>query len=174
MSCVDSRAARRALHHVLAEPRCATSYWLDLGNTDSTAQVVLGEPEGRARGDGEPRLPCVTELFPELLDERVTIEESPHPISLARVRGEVEFRDVTFSYGREPVLERLDPADQRGARRRDVRLDLLRRPGRRARRRGGARGGPGRLGHGHAHSRSRLAVQLRLVGLVRRSHLRPP
>jgi ABC-type multidrug transport system fused ATPase/permease subunit len=41
----------------------------------------------------------------ELLDEPVTIEESPHPISLARVRGEVEFRDVTFSYGREPVLE---------------------------------------------------------------------
>jgi ABC-type multidrug transport system fused ATPase/permease subunit len=41
----------------------------------------------------------------ELLDEEVTIHEAPRPISLPRVRGEVEFRDVTFSYGREPVLE---------------------------------------------------------------------
>jgi ABC-type multidrug transport system fused ATPase/permease subunit len=40
----------------------------------------------------------------ELLDEPVTITESEDPVTLQRVRGEVEFRDVTFSYGREPVL----------------------------------------------------------------------
>jgi len=41
----------------------------------------------------------------ELLDEPVTITEAPQPISLSHVQGEVEFRDVAFSYGREPVLE---------------------------------------------------------------------
>jgi ABC-type multidrug transport system fused ATPase/permease subunit len=41
----------------------------------------------------------------ELLDEPVTITEQPQPITLGRVRGEVEFRDVAFSYGREPVLD---------------------------------------------------------------------
>jgi ABC-type multidrug transport system fused ATPase/permease subunit len=41
----------------------------------------------------------------ELLDEPVTIKEAAHPITLSKVQGEVEFRDVTFSYGREPVLE---------------------------------------------------------------------
>jgi ABC-type multidrug transport system fused ATPase/permease subunit len=41
----------------------------------------------------------------ELLDEPVTVQEAAHPITLARVHGEVEFRDVAFSYGREPVLE---------------------------------------------------------------------
>jgi ABC-type multidrug transport system fused ATPase/permease subunit len=41
----------------------------------------------------------------ELLDEPVTITEAEHPISLARVHGEIEFRDVVFTYGREPVLE---------------------------------------------------------------------
>jgi ABC-type multidrug transport system fused ATPase/permease subunit len=41
----------------------------------------------------------------ELLDEPVTIHEAPQPVTLSHVRGEVEFRDVTFSYGREPVLE---------------------------------------------------------------------
>ena len=41
----------------------------------------------------------------ELLDEPVTIREAAHPITLSRVDGEVEFRNVAFSYGREPVLE---------------------------------------------------------------------
>ena len=41
----------------------------------------------------------------ELLDEPVTIREAAYPTTLRRVRGEVEFRDVAFSYGREPVLE---------------------------------------------------------------------
>jgi ABC-type multidrug transport system fused ATPase/permease subunit len=41
----------------------------------------------------------------ELLDEPVTIKEAPEPVALSHVRGEVEFRDVVFSYGREPVLE---------------------------------------------------------------------
>jgi ABC-type multidrug transport system fused ATPase/permease subunit len=41
----------------------------------------------------------------ELLDEPVTINEAPEPVVLSHVEGEVEFRDVAFSYGREPVLE---------------------------------------------------------------------
>jgi len=40
----------------------------------------------------------------ELLDEPVTITEAAQPVSLVRVRGELDFRDVSFSYGREPVL----------------------------------------------------------------------
>jgi ABC-type multidrug transport system fused ATPase/permease subunit len=41
----------------------------------------------------------------ELLDEPVTINEAAEPVVLSHVEGEVEFRDVAFSYGREPVLE---------------------------------------------------------------------
>lgn len=41
----------------------------------------------------------------ELLDQPVTIREAPRPLLLSHVRGEVEFRDVSFSYGREPVLQ---------------------------------------------------------------------
>src|SRR5690348_2165686 len=40
----------------------------------------------------------------ELLDEPVTITEREGAITLPRVEGEVEFRNVGFSYGREPVL----------------------------------------------------------------------
>ncbi|MBV9119186.1 MAG: ABC transporter ATP-binding protein, partial [Chloroflexi bacterium] len=44
----------------------------------------------------------------ELLDEPVTIHEIEQPIVLPSVRGEVEFRDVSFSYGREPVLQHVN------------------------------------------------------------------
>ncbi|MDQ3809575.1 MAG: ABC transporter ATP-binding protein/permease, partial [Chloroflexota bacterium] len=40
----------------------------------------------------------------ELLDEPATIKERPDAVTISRVRGEVEFRHVSFSYGREPVL----------------------------------------------------------------------
>lgn len=67
ISCVDTRAARQNLHEYLFQ-RGGIRYWLDLGNTEDSAQVVLGEPTVRHRKqDGCPRLPCVTELFPELL-----------------------------------------------------------------------------------------------------------
>ncbi len=41
----------------------------------------------------------------ELLDEQVTVTEAEQPVTLPHVQGEVEFREVTFSYGREPVLD---------------------------------------------------------------------
>ena len=80
ISCVDSSAARRKLHQFLFRDHDPCRYWLDLGNTESTAQVVLGQPDNRAvlRNAGDtPRLPCVTELFPELLDETVVEDNQP-------------------------------------------------------------------------------------------------
>ncbi len=78
ISCVDTHAARGLLHHHLFRERGNTRYWLDLGNTEATAQVVLGQPLPGTRmwpGERGARLPCVTELFPELLD--ITVAEDP-------------------------------------------------------------------------------------------------
>lgn len=75
VSCVDSRAARRVLHEAVFDRSGRYGYWLDLGNTGASAQVVLGQ--GRAQGDGKLRLPCVTELFPELLDATVPDDNRP-------------------------------------------------------------------------------------------------
>jgi PRTRC genetic system ThiF family protein len=71
VSCVDSARARRALHEGLFRPGSSGCYWLDLGNTEKTGQVVLGESAGyrRSQLDEWGRLPCVTELFPQLLEE---------------------------------------------------------------------------------------------------------
>lgn len=71
ISCVDSARARRDLHRRLFNRGSSVAYWLDLGNTDSAAQVVLGQPKPHPlpeRLEWE-RLPCVTELFPQLLDD---------------------------------------------------------------------------------------------------------
>lgn len=80
VSCVDSRAARRQLHRVAFGPYAGYHYWLDLGNTEAAAQVILGQPLGRRAADTEARalrLPCVTELFPELLDPDVPDDTQP-------------------------------------------------------------------------------------------------
>ncbi|WP_111877567.1 PRTRC system ThiF family protein [Paracidovorax anthurii] len=80
ISCVDSRSARGLLHRIAWRESSQYGYWLDLGNTEATAQVVLGEPLGGAaflpRTLG-PRLPCVTELFPELLDDAAPEDNQP-------------------------------------------------------------------------------------------------
>jgi len=74
ISCVDSRAARRTFHeHLFAGGRYC--YWLDLGNSDHDGQVVLGEPAKNGRTLSavcNNRLPCVTELYPELFEDAQT------------------------------------------------------------------------------------------------------
>ena len=80
ISCVDSRSARGMLHRIAWRDSSRYRYWLDLGNTEATAQVVLGEPEGglaSEAGATGPRLPCVTELFPELLDNTAPEDNLP-------------------------------------------------------------------------------------------------
>jgi PRTRC genetic system ThiF family protein len=80
ISCVDSRAARRLLHRLAFDPSAGYHYWLDLGNTEATAQVILGQPLSRRVTSAEAhacRLPCVTELFPELLDPDAPDDNRP-------------------------------------------------------------------------------------------------
>jgi PRTRC genetic system ThiF family protein len=77
ISCVDSRAARRNLHAAVFDGSGRYRYWLDLGNTEASAQVVLGQGLRQTKGENTPRLPCVTELFPELLDDSVPDDNRP-------------------------------------------------------------------------------------------------
>ncbi len=89
VSCVDTRSARRAIHVRLFDQYSSCGYWLDLGNQEATANCVLGQPpypRGRKLWGNTPRLPCVTELFPELLDAAIPDDNKPScsvPMSLA-------------------------------------------------------------------------------------------
>lgn len=66
ISCVDTIASRLSVWRVLKRCRC---YWMDLGNTASTGQVILGETEGkfsRLSAERKNRLPHLFDLFPKL------------------------------------------------------------------------------------------------------------
>jgi PRTRC genetic system ThiF family protein len=80
ISCVDTRRARRNIHQLLFREYGRCSYWLDLGNREADAQAILGQPLASYRGQPEAnvvRLPCVTELFPDLLDENKFEDNQP-------------------------------------------------------------------------------------------------
>jgi len=50
----------------------------------------------------------------EIIDEKPEITDCPDALSLERARGEVEFRDVSFSYNNEPVLSNVSLSAKKG------------------------------------------------------------
>lgn len=77
ISCVDTRAARETIAHVLTRSGSHITYWLDLGNNAASGQFVLGQPaNGRNRRIGS-RLRTVVELYPEIAAPQ--IGEDPLP-----------------------------------------------------------------------------------------------
>ena len=82
---VDNRSARLAILRCLEGASGGTRYYLDMGNSSDTGQVVLGEvTPARAKKDVEWRLPHVGELFPDLIDRaRDSVEDDVPSCSLA-------------------------------------------------------------------------------------------
>jgi PRTRC genetic system ThiF family protein len=73
ISCVDTKAGRAQIHEALfshSSPWSNVRYWLDLGNSSSSGQFVLGQPVNRANKQASERLRCVSELFPSIIDMR--------------------------------------------------------------------------------------------------------
>lgn len=68
IGCVDTRAARKAIHESFTKSLRSACYWLDLGNNAASGQYVLGQPlNGRNRRKAN-RLRTVSELYPEVTD----------------------------------------------------------------------------------------------------------
>jgi len=90
IGCVDTAAARRSI--ATAVKGRWDGYWLDLGNEESTGQVVLGrwvkrlDKKDEDLRDSAARLPLVTELFPALLDKGRAESDAP-TCSLAEALG---------------------------------------------------------------------------------------
>lgn len=83
ISCVDTKTARRGIAEYARAQR--TAYWLDMGNKLSDGQVILGEPKWASEKakDRPLRLPTITDLFPEVLDDLIPEDESTPTCSLA-------------------------------------------------------------------------------------------
>ena len=77
IGCVDTRAARRAIEGSFSRALNRVCYWLDLGNNAASGQYVLGQPLNARNRRKAERLRTVSELYPEIVDERVG--EDPLP-----------------------------------------------------------------------------------------------
>ena len=67
ISCVDTRAARATLAKVTRLKSRRIHLWIDTGNGAASGQFVMGEPLRRDRKDRSTRLPCIDELFPQMI-----------------------------------------------------------------------------------------------------------
>lgn len=106
ISCVDTRSTRRKLHKLLFSGRSSTRYWLDLGNTEATGQVVLGVPKPPTLSARKMRLPCVTELFPDLLDAGVPDDNAPSCSVKVSLDSQGLFvNDVAVRFGAQLIYE---------------------------------------------------------------------
>lgn len=77
IGCVDSRAARRSIEGSFSRTLNRVCYWLDLGNNSASGQYVLGQPLNARNRRKAERLRRVSELYPEIVDQRVG--EDPLP-----------------------------------------------------------------------------------------------
>ena len=69
IGCVDTRAARKAIDGSFARALNRACYWLDLGNSASSGQYVLGQPLNARNRRRAERLRTISELYPEIVDE---------------------------------------------------------------------------------------------------------
>lgn len=79
VTCTDTRESRRGMHNYLKN-QSGVKYWLDMGNREKDGQVILGEPFHpycEKKKDRPMRLPTVTELFQELLDDTIPEDDTP-------------------------------------------------------------------------------------------------
>lgn len=75
LSCVDSRKSRKKLHGYAHQKRFVSwNAWIDFGNDNDRGQVIWGDPGPRPPVH---RLPCATELHPDLIDLSLPEDTTP-------------------------------------------------------------------------------------------------
>lgn len=85
IGCVDSKASRKTIHQVVTgRGGFRVRYWLDIGNSASHGQFVLGQPRNtngfpskRAKAKSEFRLPTAAEMWPEIIDTTTAEDDLP-------------------------------------------------------------------------------------------------
>ncbi len=76
VGCVDTRSAR-AIIVESTTGRSGVGYWLDVGNSASTGQFVLGEPQNARNKRSRTRLRTVAELYSEVADPALDDDTEP-------------------------------------------------------------------------------------------------
>jgi len=96
IGCVDTRAARRAIEGSFSRGLNHATYWLDLGNNAASGQYVLGQPLN-ARNRKAERLRTVSELYPEITDEKAGEDRLPSCSALEALERQEPFINQTLA-----------------------------------------------------------------------------
>src|SRR5271157_5123023 len=105
IGCVDTRRARRAIDKWVLQSRVL--YWLDLGNSASSGQFILGQPKNRVNQKKKHRLPTVTELFPEIATPSVKDDDQPSCSAAEALTRQEPFINQNLAYQALGMLTQL-------------------------------------------------------------------
>jgi PRTRC genetic system ThiF family protein len=102
-----TRAARRAIQDSFSHGLSGAHYWLDFGNNASSGQYVLGQPLNARNRRKAARLRTVSELYPEILDERVGEDPLPSCSAVEALDHQEPFINQTLAASALAMLAQL-------------------------------------------------------------------
>jgi PRTRC genetic system ThiF family protein len=106
VGCVDTRAARATIAKSTAG-LSGVGYWLDLGNSHSSGQFVLGEPQNARNRRSPARLRTVAELYPEIVDPALNDDAEPSCSAIEALERQECFVNTVLAQHALALLARL-------------------------------------------------------------------
>jgi PRTRC genetic system ThiF family protein len=106
VGCVDTRAARA----IIAKSTAGASvvgYWFDLGNSHSSGQFMLGEPQNARNKRSRTRLRTVAELYPEIVDPALDDDTEPSCSAIEALERQECFVNTVLAQHGLALLARL-------------------------------------------------------------------
>ena len=107
VGCVDSKAARLSIHKALTSRGTYCTYWLDLGNSASSGQYVLGQPLNTINRRARNRLPTVAEKYAEIIDITAGEDTLPSCSAIESLDRQEPFINQTLAMSALSMLSRL-------------------------------------------------------------------
>jgi PRTRC genetic system ThiF family protein len=106
IGCVDTRAGRAAIQAATTN-ESDVDYWLDLGNSVSTGQFVLGEPLNARNRRSRVRLRTVAELFEEIVRPELDDDNEPSCSAIEALQRQECFVNSVLAQHALALLARL-------------------------------------------------------------------
>jgi PRTRC genetic system ThiF family protein len=106
VGCVDTRAARAIIAQSTAG-RSGVGYWLDAGNSASSGQFILGEPQNARNKRSRTRLQTVAELYSEVVDPSLDDDNEPSCSTIEALERQECFVNAVLAQHALALLGRL-------------------------------------------------------------------
>jgi PRTRC genetic system ThiF family protein len=107
ISCVDTRKARKQIYDLLRRRHSLWPYWMDLGNSATSGQFVLGVVPCEKHRKRSERLPCVVDLYPEIADESLEDDTMPSCSAMEALERQEPYINQTLAAESLAMLTRL-------------------------------------------------------------------